>query len=124
MVVERSVAAHAEVHRERGEQPRKQRTAAQQRVFAAVNLLGVAVVLHHEVVAGVAHLALHIVERNHVRVIVDEHRACRQSYCSRVDAPQLTERILYVGGADNARHTYNWYCLFHTDFFYNLNAKL
>lgn len=113
MVVERSVAAHAEVHRERGEQPRKQRTTAQQRILAAVNLLGVAVALHHEVVAGVAHLALHIVERNHVWVVVYKHRACRQRYRSRVDAPQLTERILYVGGADNARHTYNWYCLFH-----------
>ena len=115
MVVERSVATHAEVHRERSKQPRKQRAAAQQRILAAVNLLGVAVALHHEVVAGVAHLALHIVERNYVWVIVDEHRACRQSYCSRVDASQLTERILYVGGADNARHTYNWYCLFHAD---------
>ena len=113
MVVERSVAAHAEVHRERGKQPRKQRTAAQQRILAAVNLLGVAVALHHEVVAGVAHFALHIVERNHLGVVVYKHRACRQRYRSRIDAPQLAQLVLSVGGAACARHAYNWYCLFH-----------
>ena len=104
---------HGKRHDEDGEEPGEEGLALEQGIFTAGDFLRTTVFLDDEVVAGIAHLTLHVFERNLVGIVIHEGSATCQGDGGRVDAFERIELLFYVGRAYRACHAYYWYCFLH-----------
>ena len=78
--------AHGETHRQDGEEPGGEGSAAQEGELTSVDFLHASVAFDNEVVAGVADFPFHIFQRDNVGVIIYQGSSARQGNRGGVDA--------------------------------------